>query len=69
MNFESKIKKLEELVKKLETPDVGIDAGVKLFDEGIKLSKECYEILNTNKGEINIITKDLNEAREKPFKK
>jgi len=68
VSFESKIKSLEEIVKKLESPEMGIDEGVKLFDEGIKLSKECYEILNATKGQITIIKKELNEVVEKPFK-
>jgi exodeoxyribonuclease VII small subunit len=47
---------------------MGIDEGVKLFDEGVKLSKECYEILHATKGKINIIKQELNEVVEKPFK-
>ena len=68
MSFEKKVKELEEIVKKLETPEMGIDEGVKLFDEGVKLAKDCYEELNAKKGQINIIKKELNEVVEKPFK-
>jgi len=42
--------------------------GVKLFDSGVKLAKDCYEELNAKKGQINIIKKELNEVVEKPFK-
>ena len=31
MSFELKVKELEQIVKKLESPDMGIDEGVKLF--------------------------------------
>lgn len=68
MLFEEKISKLEQIVKQLESPEMGIDEGVKLFDEGVKLSKDCYEILHATKGQINIIKKELNEVVEKPFK-
>jgi exodeoxyribonuclease VII small subunit len=68
MSFEKKVKELEEIVKKLEAPEMGIDEGVKLFDSGVKLAKDCYEELNAKKGQINIIKKELNEVVEKPFK-
>ena len=69
MSFESKIKELEIVVKKLETHEMGIDEGVKLFDEGIELAKACYALLNENKGKVNILEKELNDVVEKPFKK
>ena len=68
MSFEDKLLALEEVVKKLESPEMGIDEGVKLFDEGVKLSKECYEILHATKGKITVIKKELNEIVEKPLK-
>lgn len=67
MSFEAKCKNLETIVKKLETPEMGIDEGVKLFADGVKLSKECYDILNNNKGEIVEIKKQLETITEKPF--
>jgi len=68
VSFEVKIKQLEEIVKKLETPEMGIDEGVKFFDQGVKISKECYDILHATKGQVSIIKKELNEVVEKPFK-
>lgn len=69
MSFEDKVKELEAIVKKLETPDMGLTQGAKLFDEGVKLSKECLELLNAKKGEIIEIKKGLDEIKETPFKK
>ena len=67
MSFEAKTKELEVIVKKLETPEMGLDEGAKLFAKGVEISKECYEILNANKGKIVEIKKELNETAEKPF--
>lgn len=69
MSFEDKVKELEIIVKKLETPDMGLDEGAKLFDAGVKISKECLNLLNAKKGEIVEIKKQLDEVKETPFKK
>lgn len=45
MTFEQALKKLEEVVKKLEDKDLNLDDAVKLYNEGLELSKVCYEQL------------------------
>ena len=42
-NFESNLKKLEEIVEKLENGEVDLEESVKLYDEGMKLKKNCEE--------------------------
>ncbi|MGD9901429.1 MAG: exodeoxyribonuclease VII small subunit [Spirochaetales bacterium] len=69
MSFETKMKELEKIVNRLESPEMGIDEGVKLFDDGIVLAKECYELLNASKGKVTMLSKELDEVVEKPFKK
>ena len=44
-NFESKLNRLEEIVSKLEEEQTDLDASVKLFEEGIALSKEMTQKL------------------------
>ena len=40
-NFESNLKKLELIVEKLDSGDVGLEESVKLYEEGMKLKKIC----------------------------
>ena len=40
MNFEEKLKKLEEIVKILEDDNTPLDTAIKKFEEGIKLMNE-----------------------------
>jgi exodeoxyribonuclease VII small subunit len=40
-NFESNLKKLELIVDKLESGDVGLEESVKLYEEGMKIKKIC----------------------------
>lgn len=47
--FESALAELEEVVKKLENKDIGLDEAIKLYNEGLELSKLCYEKLEKSK--------------------
>ena len=46
VNFESSLKKLEQIVAKLEDGDVCLEDSVKSFEEGIGLVKECHKQLS-----------------------
>ncbi len=45
LTFEKALTKLEEVVKKLENKQIPLDEAVKLYNEGLELSKVCYELL------------------------
>lgn len=42
MEFEKKLSRLEEIVQKMERGDLALDESLKLFEEGVKLSRECH---------------------------
>ena len=46
MKFEEAIKKLEETVNKLESGETTLDESMKLFEEGISLSRTCTKLLS-----------------------
>ena len=41
VNFEKSMERLEEIVELLENNDQPLDKMIALFEEGLKLSKEC----------------------------
>jgi exodeoxyribonuclease VII small subunit len=45
MDFEKKLARLEEIVQKMEKGDLVLDDSLKLFEEGVKLSRECHQKL------------------------
>lgn len=47
MSFEKKLTRLEEIVQKMESGSLSLDDSLKLFEEGVKLSRECNKELNT----------------------
>ncbi len=52
MSFEEAIKRLEEIVKQLENPEIPLEESLKLFEEGSALVRQCEEILD--KAELRI---------------
>lgn len=43
--FEMKMTRLEEIVKSLDEDGLSLEKSLELYQEGIKLSKECDDIL------------------------
>lgn len=41
MDFEKKLGRLEEIVQKMEKGELALEDSLKLFEEGVKLSREC----------------------------
>lgn len=67
MSFEENITKLQDVARKLENPNLSMDEGLKLYEEGVKLASDCYKQLNETKGKINIIKQDLDKYIEESF--
>ena len=57
VSFESSIDALDAIVKKLETGDATLDEMLKLFEEGINLSRVCNKFLNEAEKKVNILIK------------
>lgn len=59
INFEENIKKIEEIVRELESGNVPLDDALNKFNEAYKLSKECDEKLKEVNDSLNrILNKD-----------
>lgn len=58
--FESSLGKLEEIVTQLEAGEMSLEKSLKLFEDGVKLSRECQERLDQAERRIEILLKDKN---------
>lgn len=68
MKFEEAINRLEKIVQQLEEGEKSLEGSLKLFEEGIKLSKFCSGKLEEAKKKIEILTKsEKGELAAKPF--
>jgi len=61
MNFEKSLKELEEILKKLETSDISLEEGIKLFEKGVVLTKECFDILESHRGKLTVLKEQMGE--------
>ncbi|HEV8590578.1 MAG TPA: exodeoxyribonuclease VII small subunit [Pyrinomonadaceae bacterium] len=58
--FEASLNELEAIVRQLEDGDLPLEESLKLFENGVKLSRECRERLNNAERRIEILIKDAN---------
>ena len=58
--FESALGELELIVQQLEQGDLDLEESLKLFEKGVKLSRECRERLAKAERRIEILLKDSN---------
>ncbi len=56
--FEGKIKRLEEIVSKIESTEVELEDSIKLFEEGMSLSKDCQSLLDGAEQKIKKLMSD-----------
>lgn len=55
MDFEKKLGRLEEIVQKMERGELALEESLKLFEEGVKLSRECHTRLNEAEAKVQML--------------
>ncbi len=58
IKFEDAMARLEVIVTELEKGDLPLDESLKMFEEGIKLSKSCLKILDDTERKVEILVQD-----------
>ncbi len=56
ITYDDAVKRLEEIVKKLESGSAPLDESIALFSEGSELVKICTAILDEAEQKVKIIT-------------
>lgn len=57
-SFETSLQALEEIVQKLEQGDRPLEESLGLFEQGIRLVRECQERLNEAERRIEVLLRD-----------
>jgi exodeoxyribonuclease VII small subunit len=60
VSFEKALERLEAIVEKLESEELGLDASLALFEEGIGLSRVCQGKLEEVERRVEIVLKEAN---------
>ena len=66
-NFEANLKKLELIVDKLESGDIGLEESVKLYEEGMKIKKILDKKLKDIEMQIKKIKIEDNKVVKENF--
>lgn len=67
LNFEEAMEKLEKISTELEDGKLTLDESVEKFEEGMKLSKECNDILEKAEKKITMLVRDGEDLKEVDF--
>jgi len=69
LKFEDAMARLEEIVTGLEKGDLSLDASLKMFEEGIRLSKSCLKMLEEAQKKVEILIRDKEgKQKSRPFR-
>jgi len=67
-SFESSLEELERIVRELEQGELPLEKSLELFEQGVKLSRDCQDRLSQAERRIEILMRD-NQGRPavRPF--
>ena len=57
-SFEESVNELEQIVTQLEEGDLALEDSLKLFEDGVRLSRECRERLTAAERRIEVLMKE-----------
>lgn len=63
-SFEQALKRLEEIVETLEAGNIALEDSIKIYQEGILLSKQCRGMLDEAEGKVMAIMNRSGEQME-----
>jgi exodeoxyribonuclease VII small subunit len=67
-DFETALKRLEEIVRKLESGELPLDSALELFEEGIQLSRYCSSTLERAERRVEVLLRnEAGQLRPTPF--
>lgn len=64
VKFEQAMARLEVIVGELEKGDLPLDESLKIFEEGIRLSKNCLKVLEEAERKIEVLVQDKNGKKQ-----
>ena len=68
MPFEEALSRLEKTVEKLEAGDLALEDSLKLYEDGVQLSKTCSEKLEAAERRIEVLERARNGTlKQAPF--
>ena len=63
MNFDRKLIRLEDIVAKMEGGDLALEDSLKMFEEGVKLVRDCQVQLSAAEQKVKVLMSVDSEGR------
>lgn len=60
-SFEKKLEELTTVIEKMEQSDVGLEESLKLYEQGIKLTRACQKIITEAEQKIEKLMEQSGE--------
>jgi exodeoxyribonuclease VII small subunit len=57
-SFEASLKELEQIVEQLETGDLPLEHSLQLFEQGVRLSRDCQKRLDEAERKVELLLKN-----------
>lgn len=67
INFEQSMQELEKIASELENGELTLEESITKFEEGMKLSKKCNEIIENAEKKITILLQNDGKLKEENF--
>lgn len=64
IKFEQAMARLEAIVGELERGELPLDESLKIFEEGIRLSKNCLKVLEEAERKVQVLVQEKNGKKE-----
>jgi len=65
--LEKSLEELEALVTRLEGGDLSLEAALKEFERGVKLTRQCQTALKDAEQKVEILLSNAEDAEPEPF--
>ncbi len=65
--FEDAVKELEDIVKRLESGDLSLEESLKVFEQGVSLSRYCFNKLEEAEKRVSLLIKEGGGIKTEPF--
>jgi exodeoxyribonuclease VII small subunit len=66
-NFEESLSSLEHLVEAMEAGDLSLEESLKAFEQGIKLTRECQQMLEQAEQKVQVLLANTEVPEAAPF--
>lgn len=66
-NFETSINELEQIVTRMDSPELSLEEALTLFERGISLSRECQTMLKKAQQKVTLLIEKEGKLTEESF--